>query len=287
MFSTAVLSAGSRAARPSSMSTGAGASTGTAARGGGSKGERVPRTGWRFVRHLNRLSALAFLRPVRKVSLGAEFPTPFREPILRPGLPTPLPRAGRVENTERAERRLGIPIRGGRKEREFSFLAFGRAEKCLCPPGQAAAGADAEAARLRAPPPTGANAKVAGGQAARPGNDPGTGSPRAGRHQPHTSQLASRARLPPRAQAPQTRRKQCLGEASRPPLQSSSQRTHASRRSRDVVIWRNCDTLPQLDKRCATSVGDERHRCGHRGPRCAWCRPSDAKRKAAGGDEKY
>lgn len=84
---------------PSWMSTGGGASTGTAARGGGSNGERVPRTGWRFVRHLNRLSALAFLQPVRKVSLGAEFPTPFRESILRPGLPTPLPRAGRAENT--------------------------------------------------------------------------------------------------------------------------------------------------------------------------------------------
>jgi hypothetical protein len=119
MFSTAVLSAGSRAARPSSMSTGAGASTGTAARGGGSKGERVPRTGWRFVRHLNRLSALAFLRPVRKVSLGAEFPTPFREPILRPGLPTPLPRAGRAENSEPGERRLESPIRSARKERDF------------------------------------------------------------------------------------------------------------------------------------------------------------------------
>jgi thiamine pyrophosphate-dependent acetolactate synthase large subunit-like protein len=31
------------------------------------------------------------------VSLGAEFPTPFRASILRPGLPTPLPRAGRAE----------------------------------------------------------------------------------------------------------------------------------------------------------------------------------------------
>jgi hypothetical protein len=91
------------------MSTGDGASTGTAARGGGSKGERVPRTGWRFVRHLNRLSALAFLRPVRKVSLGAEFPTPFREPILRPGLPTPLPRAGRAEPYRRGRVALRVP----------------------------------------------------------------------------------------------------------------------------------------------------------------------------------
>jgi hypothetical protein len=92
---TAVSSAGSQAAMRSSISMGSGASTGTAARSGGSKGKKVPRTGWRFVRHLNRLSALAFLQPVRKVSLGAEFPIPFREPILRPGLPTPLPRAGR------------------------------------------------------------------------------------------------------------------------------------------------------------------------------------------------
>jgi hypothetical protein len=93
MLSAAVSSAGSRAWTPTW--------TGTAARGGGSKGERVPRTGWRFVHHLNRLSALAFLRPVRKVSLGAEFPTPFWEPILRPGLPTPLPRAGRAETYRR------------------------------------------------------------------------------------------------------------------------------------------------------------------------------------------
>ena len=100
MLSTVVSSAGSRAATPTWMSTGAGVSTGTAARVGGSKGERVPRTGWRFVHHLNRLSALAFLRPVRKVSLGAEFPAPFREPILRPGLPTPLPRAGQAEHTK-------------------------------------------------------------------------------------------------------------------------------------------------------------------------------------------
>jgi hypothetical protein len=99
MLSSAVSSVGCRAAMPSWMSTGGGASTGTAARGGGSNGERVPRTGWRFVRHLNRLSALAFLQPVRKVSLGAEFPTPFRESILRPGLPIPLPRAGQRKNT--------------------------------------------------------------------------------------------------------------------------------------------------------------------------------------------
>jgi hypothetical protein len=99
--STVVSSAGSRAATPTWISTGVGVSTGTAARGGGSEGERVPRTGWRFVHHLNRLSALAFLPPVRKVSLGAEFPAPFREPILRPGLPTPLPRAGRAEHTKR------------------------------------------------------------------------------------------------------------------------------------------------------------------------------------------
>ena len=104
MLSSAVSSAGSRAVMPSWMSTGGGASTGTAARGGGSNSERVPRTGWRFVRHLNRLSALAFLQPVRKVSLGAEFPAPFREPILRPGLPTPLPRAGRAEHTQETER---------------------------------------------------------------------------------------------------------------------------------------------------------------------------------------
>jgi hypothetical protein len=123
MLSSAVSSVGSRAAMPSWMSTGGGASTGTAARGGGSNGERVPRTGWRFVRHLNRLSALAFLRPVRKVSLGAEFPTPFRESILRPGLPTPLPRAGRAEKYQRAERPLRIPIRGARKERDFRSSA--------------------------------------------------------------------------------------------------------------------------------------------------------------------
>jgi hypothetical protein len=96
MRSTAVPSAGSRAATPTWMSMDGGASTGTVARAAGWKGKRIPRTGWRFVRHLNRLSALAFLRPVRKVSLGAEFPTPFREPILRPGLPTPLPRAGQA-----------------------------------------------------------------------------------------------------------------------------------------------------------------------------------------------
>jgi hypothetical protein len=117
MLSPAVLFAGSRAAMPSWISTDGGASTGTAARGGGSKDERVPRTGWRFVCHLNRLSALAFLRPVRKVSLGAEFPTPFRESILRPGLPTPLPRAGRAEHTGRVERRLGS-----------RFVALGKSE---------------------------------------------------------------------------------------------------------------------------------------------------------------
>ncbi len=117
MLSSAVSSAGSRGVMPSWMSTGGGASTGTAARGGGLNGKRVPRTGWRFVRHLNRLSALAFLQPVRKVSLGAEFPTPFREPILRPGLPTPLPRAGRAEHTERVERRLGS-----------RFVALGKSE---------------------------------------------------------------------------------------------------------------------------------------------------------------
>jgi hypothetical protein len=50
-----------------------GVSTATAARNAGRKGERVPRTGSRFVRHLNRLSALAFLRPVRKVFLGPSF----------------------------------------------------------------------------------------------------------------------------------------------------------------------------------------------------------------------
>jgi hypothetical protein len=117
--STAVSSAGSRAARPTWMSSGAGASIGTAARGDGSNGERVPRTGWRFVRHLNRLSALAFLRPVRKGSLGAEFPTPFRGPILRPGLPTPLPRAGRAEKYRSRRPALGDPSRGTRKERDF------------------------------------------------------------------------------------------------------------------------------------------------------------------------
>jgi hypothetical protein len=127
MLSSAVSSVGGRAAMPSWMSTGGGASTGTAARGGGSNGERVPRTGWRFVRHLNRLSALAFLQPVRKVSLGAEFPTPFRESILRPGLPTPLPRAGRAEKYQRAERRLRIPIRGARKERDFRSSASAKA----------------------------------------------------------------------------------------------------------------------------------------------------------------
>ena len=123
MLSSAVSSAGSRGVMPTWTSTGAGASTGTAARGGGSNGKRVPRTGWRFVRHLNRLSALAFLQPVRKVSLGAEFPTPFRESILRPGLPTPLPCAGRVEHTERVEPHLGSPFCGARKERDFRSSA--------------------------------------------------------------------------------------------------------------------------------------------------------------------
>ncbi len=117
MLWSAVSSAGSRGVMLSWMSTGGGASTGTAARGGGLNGKRVPRTGWRFVRHLNRLSALAFLQPVRKVSLGAEFPTPFRESILRPGLPTPLPRAGRAEHTERVEPRLGS-----------RFVALGKSE---------------------------------------------------------------------------------------------------------------------------------------------------------------
>jgi hypothetical protein len=107
MLPTAVSSAGSCGGMPTWTFTGGGASTGTAARGGGSKAERVPRTGWRFVRHLNRLSALAFLRPVRKVSLGAEFPVPFREPILRPGFPTPLPRAGRAQKYRTRRAALG------------------------------------------------------------------------------------------------------------------------------------------------------------------------------------
>jgi hypothetical protein len=133
MVSTVVSSVGSRVGTPTWMSTGGGASTGTAAPGGGSKGEGVPRTGWRFVRHLNRLSALAFLRPVRKVSRGAEFPIPFRESILRPGLPTPLPRAGRAEHTEDAERRLGSPIRAARKERDFrSWASAGRRSAYAC-----------------------------------------------------------------------------------------------------------------------------------------------------------
>src|SRR5512133_769900 len=86
--------------------------------------KEVPRTGWRFVRHLNRLLALAFLRPVRTVSLGAAFPIPLREPILRPGFRTPLPSAGRAQATERTERRLGIAIRPARKERDFRPLAL-------------------------------------------------------------------------------------------------------------------------------------------------------------------
>jgi hypothetical protein len=109
MLPTAVSSAGSRGGMLTWTFTGGGASTGTAARGAGSKGERVPRTGWRFVRHLNRLSALAFLRPVRKGSLGAEFPAPFREPILRPGLPTSLPRAGRAQRYRTRRAALGDP----------------------------------------------------------------------------------------------------------------------------------------------------------------------------------
>src|SRR5262249_827836 len=116
--STAASSAGSQAARRSSISTDNGASTATAARNGGSKGaRRVPRTGRRFVHHLNRLSALAFLRPVRKVSLGAEFPTRFREPILRPGLPTTLPRAGRPKNSQATQQRSG-----------FRFAAVGKSD---------------------------------------------------------------------------------------------------------------------------------------------------------------
>jgi hypothetical protein len=133
MLATAVSSAGSCGGMPTWTFTGGGASTGTAVRSGGSNGERVPRTGWRFVRHLNRLSALAFLRPVRKVSRGAEFPIPFRESILRPGLPTPLPRAGRAEHTEDAERRLGSPIRAARKERDFrSWASAGRRSAYAC-----------------------------------------------------------------------------------------------------------------------------------------------------------
>jgi len=130
MLSSAVSSAGSRRGTPSWISTGGGASTGTAARGGGSNGERVPRTGWRFVRHLNRLSALAFLRPVRKVSLGAEFPTPFRESILRPGLPTSLPRAGRAEKYRTGRAALG-KSRSWRSERaRFSFSGSAPGDGC-------------------------------------------------------------------------------------------------------------------------------------------------------------
>jgi hypothetical protein len=124
MLPTAVSSAGSRAAMLTWTFTGGGASTGTAARGGGSKAERAPRTGWRFVRHLNRLSALAFLRPVRKVSLGAEFPTPFREPILRPGLPTPLPRAGRAQKYRTRRAALG----------DRDFVALGKSENFVLGP---------------------------------------------------------------------------------------------------------------------------------------------------------
>lgn len=125
MLSSAVSSAGSRRGTPSWISTGGGASTGTAARGGGSSGERVPRTGWRFVHHLNRLSALAFLRPVRKVSLGAEFPTPFRESILRPGLPTPLPRAGRAEKYRTRRVALGDPDSWRSERARFSLSGLG------------------------------------------------------------------------------------------------------------------------------------------------------------------
>jgi hypothetical protein len=94
----AVSSAGSRTR--TWMSTASGASTGTAAHSDGSKGERVPRTGWRFVRHLNRLLALAFLRPVRKVSLGAEFPTPFGSRSSVPGFLLRCPVRGVRENSE-------------------------------------------------------------------------------------------------------------------------------------------------------------------------------------------
>src|SRR6266498_1234994 len=126
MLPTAVSSAGSCGRMPTWTFTGGGASTGTAARGGGSKAERVPRTGWRFVRHLNRLSALAFLRPVRKVSLGAEFPTPFRESILRPGLPTPLPRAGRAEKYQPRRATPGDPDSWLSERARFSFFGLGR-----------------------------------------------------------------------------------------------------------------------------------------------------------------
>src|SRR5262249_2734474 len=102
--SPAVSSAGSR--KPTWTCTGGGASTAMAARSDGSKGERVPRTGWRFVRHLNRLLALAFLRPVRKVSLGAEFPTPFGSRSSVPGflLRRPVRGVGKIAESSSSSR---------------------------------------------------------------------------------------------------------------------------------------------------------------------------------------
>jgi hypothetical protein len=109
VLSTVVSSAGSRVGTPTWMSTGGGVSTGRAAHAGGSRGETVPRTGWRFVRHLNRLSALAFLRPARKVSLEAEFPAPFNgSQSSVPGFLLRCPVRGERNDTEAAERRLGI-----------------------------------------------------------------------------------------------------------------------------------------------------------------------------------
>jgi len=132
MLSPAVLFAGSRAAMPTWISTDDGASTGTAARGGGSKGERVPRTGWRFVRHLNRLSALAFLRPVRKVSLGAEFPTPFGRQSSVPGFLLRCPVRGE-RNIPNASSRAWDPDSWRSERARFSF--FGR--KTVFSPNQA------------------------------------------------------------------------------------------------------------------------------------------------------
>jgi hypothetical protein len=113
----AVSSAGSR--KVTWTSTGSGASTGTAARSDGWKRERVPRTGWRFVRHLNRLSALAFLQPVRKVSLGAEFPTPFGGRSSVPGFLLRCPVRGARKDSETGPAPLELNDSGARKERNF------------------------------------------------------------------------------------------------------------------------------------------------------------------------
>ena len=55
-------------------------------------------------------------------------------------------------------------------------------------------------------------------------------------------------------------------------------------RAQDVAFWRNCDTLPLWDKRCATpGWATNATGAGTTPPRRARCRPSEVRRKAADG----